>query len=87
MTLQERLFSLYDELFDSLVTGTRFAAESEFADLLRRLLDPGLEPYLRALGPRFFERFLGPGPSAAEQAMSGPSDGHIRGNSAAGSDG
>ncbi|MEW2392599.1 hypothetical protein AB0933_29975 [Streptomyces venezuelae] len=54
------LLALYDELCDSLAARTRFEGRDRFSDLLRRLLEPGLEPYYRALGPDFYVHFLGP---------------------------
>ncbi|WP_431676868.1 hypothetical protein [Kitasatospora sp. KL5] len=66
--LRHRLLARYDELLDALEQGRSLPpdAEADFADLLGRLIEPGLEPYLRALGPAFLARFLGPGPSAAD---------------------
>ena len=34
----------------------------DFSSLLRKLVEPGLEPYYRKLGPGFFDRFLPPAP-------------------------
>ncbi|MER5869769.1 hypothetical protein [Streptomyces sp. NPDC002044] len=67
--LRHRLLTRYDELLDALDTGRSLPAEAarDFSELLGLLVEPGLEPYLRALGPGFFTRFLGPGPSAADQ--------------------
>ncbi|TDC64755.1 hypothetical protein E1200_19735 [Actinomadura sp. GC306] len=53
------LYGLYDRLCDSLRDGTPFRDAEEFAVLLRRLVEPGLEPYYRGLGERFFSNFLG----------------------------
>ncbi|MFE0457868.1 hypothetical protein ACFW1A_01240 [Kitasatospora sp. NPDC058965] len=62
---RERLLAGYDDLADALAAERAFGGAPDFAELLRRLLEPGLEPYYRALAPRFLDRFLGPGPSAA----------------------
>lgn len=61
---RDRLFQLYDELAESLLAGTPFANRDEFADVLGRMVEPGLLPYYRSVGPRFIETFLGPGPHA-----------------------
>lgn len=58
-----RLLELYDELADALASGTVFD-DREFADLLGRLVEPGLLPYFRRSGSDFYQRFLGPGPVA-----------------------
>jgi hypothetical protein len=54
------LFALYDALCASLAGEGAFGAEqgARFSELLRLLVEPPLEPYYRALGPKFFERFL-----------------------------
>jgi len=70
MTERDRVLAGYDELLDSLRAGQPFTARDEFATLLRRLLEPGLEPYYRALGPRFFDQFLGPGPAVSREQTS-----------------
>jgi hypothetical protein len=64
---RRRLLACYDELFDRLARREGFDAAwvEEFGGLLRRLVEPGLEPYYRILGPSFFDRFLGP---AADRA-------------------
>ncbi|WP_306337158.1 hypothetical protein [Streptomyces sp. KL118A] len=56
---RRELLALYDDLCDSLAAHTRFEHRDRFATLLRRLLEPGLEPYYRALGPDFYAHFLG----------------------------
>jgi hypothetical protein len=61
---RERLFECYDGLVASLRDGGPFTEATEFAELLGRLAEPSLLPYFRALGPKFYERFLGPGPVA-----------------------
>jgi hypothetical protein len=58
---RERLLECYDGLVASLVDDSPFVELEEFAELLGRLVEPSLLPYFRALGPRFYERFLGPG--------------------------
>ena len=54
------LFAMYDELFDTLEAGGEFADGwiGRFEALLRLLVEPSLEPYYRALAPKFFDRFL-----------------------------
>ncbi|ETK35227.1 hypothetical protein [Microbispora sp. ATCC PTA-5024] len=56
---RERLLLLYDELAGCLADDRPFDAEAEFSALLRRLMEPPLEPYYRLLGDRFCTRFLG----------------------------
>ena len=57
---REELFAMYDELFDTLEKGGEFNEDwtTRFESLLRLLLEPSLEPYYRALAPKFFDRFL-----------------------------
>ncbi|MEH1013118.1 hypothetical protein V6U90_08395 [Micromonospora sp. CPCC 206060] len=64
LRLRERLLRRYDELLDNMSRGRSLptATAQEFGSLLARLIEPGLEPYLRILGPKFFDRFLGPAP-------------------------
>ncbi|MEV5978335.1 hypothetical protein [Streptomyces sp. NPDC052114] len=57
---RHELLALYDELCAALAAHTRFGGRERFSALLRRLVEPGLEPYYRAIGPEFFTRFLGP---------------------------
>ncbi len=78
---REELLTRYDELLDILSKNGTFSARwtSEFAELLRLMLEPSLEPYYRALAPRFFERFLGPDNHPAgrdERLADGPGLGH-----------
>lgn len=61
---QRRLLALYDPLCDTLRDGAPFTEEREFAALLARVVELGLLPHYRGLGAEFYERFLGPGPSA-----------------------
>ncbi|MFI1682869.1 hypothetical protein [Streptomyces sp. NPDC020607] len=56
---RRELLALYDDLCDSLAAHLPFEREDRFAALLRTLLEPGLEPYYRVLGPDFFTHFLG----------------------------
>ncbi|WP_409239120.1 hypothetical protein [Streptomyces sp. PA5.6] len=56
---RRELLGLYDDLCESLAARTPFARGARFTALLRTLLEPGLEPYYRALGPDFFTHFLG----------------------------
>lgn len=58
--LRGQLFRMYDEMLESLARGERTSAEwdARFGRLLRRLLEPSLEPYYRALAPKFFDHFL-----------------------------
>jgi hypothetical protein len=71
-TDRERLLGLYDDLLDGLQTQRPFAGQAEFTLLLRKLAEPALVPYYRALGPRFFDQFLGPGPSEPVQPPASP---------------
>jgi hypothetical protein len=54
------LLGLYDEMFDTLQSGGEFSDDwtSRFEQLLRTLMEPSLEPYYRAIAPKFFDRFL-----------------------------
>lgn len=54
------LFSLYSEMFEKLASGGEFTPDfaTRFSAALRLLLEPSLEPYYRALAPKFFDRFL-----------------------------
>lgn len=54
------LLAMYDELFDTLTANGALPPvwEERFGQSLRLLLEPGLEPYYRALAPKFFARFL-----------------------------
>ena len=54
------LLSMYDEMFAMLAQGSAFPPEwtARFGHLLRALMEPSLEPYYRALRPKFFNRFL-----------------------------
>jgi hypothetical protein len=63
---RQELLGMYDELFDTLEAGGEFAPEwtSRFESLLRRLMEPSLEPYYRALAPKFFDRFMPVGVAA-----------------------
>jgi hypothetical protein len=61
---RERLFGCYDDMFDSLLARRPFGRAEEFAGLLRRLMEPSLQPYYRILSPQFCRRFLGPDPGA-----------------------
>lgn len=65
---RERLLAGYDGVVGALAGGPAYGDPAGFGSLLRRLLEPDLEPYYRALGPKFFDRFLGPGRSAADPA-------------------
>lgn len=58
---RERLLECYDGLFASLRDDGPFVEAEEFTELLGRLVEPALLPYFRALGTKFYERFLGPG--------------------------
>jgi hypothetical protein len=56
------LLTLYDEMLDTLALDGSLPSfwTSRFSGLLHQLLEPSLEPYYRALAPKFIERFLGP---------------------------
>lgn len=66
---RNELLALYDELLEALVHDETLPAEREasFSMLLRLLMEPSLEPYYRALGPKFFGHFL---PDVAETSPS-----------------
>lgn len=57
---KQLLFAMYDQMFDMLAHGSTFPPEwsTRFGNLLRTLMEPSLEPYYRALSPKFFDRFL-----------------------------
>jgi len=59
---RERLLWLYDEMAEYLQAGQGFSADwiESFSGLLRRLVEPGLLPYYRILGGKFYDRFLHP---------------------------
>lgn len=58
---REQLLYRFDQLFEMLARQEVIpdAWSAEFGTLLRQMMEPALEPYYRALAPRFFERFLG----------------------------
>jgi hypothetical protein len=51
---------MYAELIEAMENDRTLAPEWEksFSSLLRLLMEPPLEPYYRALGPKFFNHFL-----------------------------
>ncbi|MGK5529773.1 hypothetical protein [Streptomyces sp. URMC 129] len=70
----ERLLLGYDALLHALDEGRALPEPdaATFAGLLGRLVEPGLAPYLRALAPAFFSRFLGPEPDPAQRPGQDP---------------
>lgn len=66
------LLAMYDELLASMADGEQLSADwlEEFSRRLRTLMEPGLEPYYRALSPRFFGRFLHD--TGAGEVLTGP---------------
>ncbi len=56
----QELLAMYDHLLNSLVKREAFTPEwkTRFSESLRLLMEPGLEPYYRALSPKFFQTFL-----------------------------
>jgi len=54
---RSRALAMYDELLEHLARDEPVPGEflDEFAALLRKLMEPGLEPYYRILGPKFFD--------------------------------
>ncbi|MBU2667171.1 hypothetical protein KOI35_27050 [Actinoplanes bogorensis] len=58
---RDRLFGHYDTVFGSLGDGPALddGTAGEFAELLRRMAEPELLPFYRAIGPGFTQRFLG----------------------------
>lgn len=57
---REKLLAMYDDMLVTLAQGSIFAPEWKvtFGDLLRTLIEPGLEPFYRVLAPKFFDHFL-----------------------------
>lgn len=57
---RRNLLEMYDQMFDMLSQNSPFSEEwcEQFSQLLRLLVEPSLEPYYRALGGKFFDRFL-----------------------------
>jgi hypothetical protein len=57
---KRELMVMYDELFEMLNQQGSFSAawNERFSKLLRLMVEPCLEPYYRALSPKFFENFL-----------------------------
>jgi hypothetical protein len=57
---KRELMVMYDELFETLAQQGSFSPDwnERFSRLLRLMLEPCLEPYYRALSPKFFENFL-----------------------------
>lgn len=63
-SLRNALLDRYDELFE-LINGDRQPSDEwvrGFGELLATVVEPDLLPYFRDLGPKFFEKYLGPGP-------------------------
>lgn len=58
--LRRELLGMYDQMLELLSQKTAFSPEwcQRFGELLRILIEPSLEPYYRALNPKFFNRFL-----------------------------
>jgi hypothetical protein len=58
---RQMLFGLYDQLFNSLTEGGDLSQSwyQQFSESFRTLLEPSLEPFYRALAPKFCEQFLG----------------------------
>lgn len=65
---RSELLTMYDELFDTLVLNKALPPfwNRRFGQLLRRFLEPALEPYYRGLAPKFFAQFLSFGESETE---------------------
>ncbi len=57
---RRQLLAMYDELFEMLSQGSAFPPDwcDRFSESLQMLMEPSLEPYYRALAPKFFDRFL-----------------------------
>ncbi|MBV9143263.1 MAG: hypothetical protein JO115_20495 [Pseudonocardiales bacterium] len=74
--LRGELFAKYDELLEYLSAGKPFPGEftEDFQRRLRLLMEPGLEPYYRALSPDFFGRFM----PATNEANEGPRQEAVR---------
>jgi len=60
---RRELLAMYDEMFVMLIEGVSFSTDwyDRFNEQLRLLIEPALEPYYRALAPKFCDRFLGIG--------------------------
>lgn len=72
---RRELLGLYDELFERLATPAQHptdALDARFCELLALLIEPPLEPYLRALAPDFLARVLGPAGKAPQAATDSP---------------
>ena len=59
---RQELLGMYDEMLEMLAQNNPFPSQwnEKFSQLLRSLIEPSLEPYYRALGGKFFDRFLSP---------------------------
>ncbi|EDX83179.1 hypothetical protein S7335_358 [Synechococcus sp. PCC 7335] len=57
---RQELLAMYDHLLNSLAKREAFSLEwkARFSESLRLLMEPALEPYYRALSPKFFQTFL-----------------------------
>ena len=57
---RHQLLVMYDEMLDTFLKRKAFSPEwkEQFTELLGTLIEPSLEPYYRALSPKFFDRFL-----------------------------
>jgi hypothetical protein len=57
---RKQLLAMYSEMLDQLITGVTLSDtwNAQFSNLLSTLLEPPLEPYYRAISPKFFDRFL-----------------------------
>lgn len=60
LNLRDGLLRHYDELFDTLLLGGELPPfwEKKFQQLFSLLLEPALEPYYRAIAPKFCQKFL-----------------------------
>jgi hypothetical protein len=58
--LRRELLEMYDRMLELLSQKSSFSPEwsKRFSELLRILIEPSLEPYYRALNPKFCNRFL-----------------------------
>lgn len=62
LVLRNELLNLYDELFDTLLLAGELPPfwEKRFKELFSLLTEPPLQPYYRAIAPKFCNKFLIP---------------------------
>lgn len=57
---KQKLMQLYNEIVKCLMDGSKLNKDThnEFMKLLNLLVEPGLKPFYKAIGPKFFGHFL-----------------------------